>query len=198
MSRMIDLTGKIFERLTVIKWVGTRNRRPVWRCKCSCGKKADVLGENLRYGQTRSCGCLRGERHGRAKSTEWNVWVDIRRRCEDENRPDYARYGGRGIKICKRWQSFIAFFEDMGECPAGYSIDRIDNNDGYHPENCRWATAKEQANNRRSSRWIEYNGMRKTLMQWSECTGIKRTTIAARLDRGLSAWQALGKDQACE
>lgn len=189
----IDLTGHVYGQLEVLERAPNQGRKLVWRCRCECGEETLAMGGNLRSGHTRSCGCLHGERHGRSKTREWNAWVDIRKRCENANYKDYDRYGGRGITVCDRWQSFKGFFEDMGDCPASHTIERIDNDIGYGPDNCRWATRKEQANNRCSSRWVEFNGERKTLMQWAESTGIGRSTIAARLDSGRSASEALKK-----
>lgn len=190
----IDLAGHTYGQLEALERAPNRGTKLVWRCRCECGAETLAMGGNLRNGHTQSCGCLHGERHGRAKTREWNAWSHIRARCENPKASNYSDYGGRGITVCQRWQSFKAFFADMGECPAGHTIERVDNDDGYHSGNCRWATRKEQANNRRTSRWIEFDGKRQTLMQWAESTGINYRTIAARIDGGWPPEAALTTD----
>jgi hypothetical protein len=139
---------------------------------------------------------IRHYRHGhkpkRGHSPEYAVWAGMLARCSNSANPNYSRYGGRGIKVCDRWRAdFINFLEDMGRRPPGCSIERINNNGDYEPGNCRWATAKEQANNRRSSRLIYYNGAIKTLTQWAEEAGIDHTLLHYRLKRGLPISRAL-------
>lgn len=162
-------------------------------CKCDCGKRTVVLGPSLISGNTRSCGCLQREMsskmntiHGKSKTSTHQIWKDIRRRCTNPNREDYKHYGGRGISICKRWNDFNNFLADMGERPEGLTLERIDNNGNYEPGNCKWATRKEQANNRRWDErnvWIEYQGRKMILAHWSRELGIDRTTLTYRLKR---------------
>lgn len=134
-------------------------------------------------------------RHGQAKSKLYKTWVSMRNRCNNPKNIAYSKYGGRGIKVCERWNSFQLFAEDMGEPPEQKSsIERKDNSKDYEPGNCCWATPKEQARNRRTSRMIEHNGITKTLKEWSESTGLGSVTITTRIDIcGWSVADALTK-----
>lgn len=155
-----DITGQRFGRLTVICRDGTnRNRASTWRCMCDCGNEVIAVGSNLRTGWTQSCGCLRKDQlttHGKRKSRLWVVWMGMRRRCNKPYDKAYNNYGARGITICKEWDDFQAFHDwamangydenaPRGQC----TIDRIDNDKGYCPENCRWVDTKTQNSNRR-------------------------------------------------
>lgn len=187
-----DLTGQTFGRLTVHL---RSARRPgvFWRCACSCGRKFTVRASGLSSGDTQSCGCLLREngamqglsnrRHGESgKSAEYRVWKNMKDRCFNPHNKQYKDYGGRGVRVCKRWLTFEAFLEDMGRRPtADYTIDRIDNNKGYSPTNCRWATKLTQNANRRTTVWLEHAGVIKHLAGWARHLGIDAETLRYRL-----------------
>lgn len=208
MPAFIDLTGKKFGRLTVLSFNPQVNGvRATWNCKCDCGKESKVCGNNLRIGMTKSCGCIWLEEvagsnrsHGKINTPEYKAWGGMKARCYNENIKNFGDYGGRGIVVCDRWlNSFENFYKDMGDRPTPkHSIDRIENDRGYSKENCRWATRKEQCENRRSNIFIEKDGIRLTVSQWAVKLNIEAATIHARVKRGISVEQQLETVNLCE
>lgn len=201
MGKFIDLAGKKFGRLTVERLAGKgKDGGMLWDCSCDCGGKKIARGKGLRYGFIKSCGCIsseivisRNKTHGLSHDPEYNIYCGIKNRCYNKNHHTYKRYGGRGITMCDRWiNSYENFIADMGRRPVGdYSIDRIDNDGSYSPENCRWATRSEQGNNRSQNHRITFMGVDMTMKQWSEYTGINNTTLSSRLKCGWSIKDAL-------
>lgn len=183
--KLIDLTGRRFGRLVVQHIAQTKKgKRLMWHCKCECGCEKIAVGNDLRAGSVSSCGCLIGQhniRHGLSKTRTHNIWSGVIRRCVNPNDASYQRYGGKGIAVCDRWKVFENFLADMGEAPAGLSIDRIDNSKGYSPENCRWADDFQQSNNRDMVLSITAFGRSQTLGEWSKETGIAHSTIYQRM-----------------
>ncbi len=189
-----DLTGKKFHRLRVVAFAGKgKNSRPYWRCVCKCGNECIVVVDNLKARRTRSCGCFGSERHAEIRTIhggfgtpEFNVWMGMRQRCSNPKLKGYKDYGGRGIRVCSRWQkSFANFLKDMGRRPSPkHSIDRFpDNNGHYCKSNCRWATRREQYNNRRSNRFVILDGLRDTVANHARRTRIKYSTLLYRISR---------------
>jgi hypothetical protein len=183
-----DMGGQKFGRLTVISRAADRNGRVQWTCICECGKEVVAGGSNLRQGKTQSCGCLvrydQNKTHGMTNSPEYGVWSKMRRRCSDPAESSYPYYGGRGIRVCDRWQGkdgFANFLGDMGRRPSvKHQIDRIDSDGNYEPANCRWATKTENIRNRSNTKTITLNGVTKSRAEWSELYGIPLYVAAKR------------------
>lgn len=184
MAARKDIAGQVFGRLTVLSYSHSDKRgRAVWHCRCQCGNEKLILAGYLTAG-TRSCGCYRVDqnmaavlKHGRSHSSIHYAWSAMRDRCSNPNRRDWDRYGGRGIKVCERWQVFENFLADMGERPAGMSLGRIDPNGDYSPENCRWANGTTQGNNTRRNVYVEHGGKKQTIAQWADELGVKRMRL---------------------
>lgn len=196
MGKIIDLSGNRYHRLTVISFNYRIGTSYYWNCRCDCGKMTSTKSNSLKNGNTKSCGCwyidsryLIGRTHGDSKRTkEYYSWLAMKRRCLIKNDKRYHDYGGRGIKICEQWAyNYPKFLQDMGRAPSKHhSIERINNDGNYEPNNCKWSTRKEQQNNMRSNVIIEYNGETKTLAMWCDYLKLRYGTISTRLKRGWS------------
>ena len=192
MGKRAELTGQRFGRLVVesFAYAGAHGRS-MWNCKCDCGKSAIVGTGQLKRGRKKSCGCLRREtakmmmmKHGGTYTRLYSIWEAMKARTEYSSSQSYENYGGRGIKVCDEWRHDFQKFHDWAMA-HGYqddlTIDRIDVNGNYCPENCRWATKKEQGRNKRDIPKITYNGETLTLAEWSEKLDIKKTTLQTRI-----------------
>lgn len=192
MADRIIAQGDRFGKLTVIDRnpKNSSDRRKRWDCLCDCGKRITVRSKELLVGDTRSCGCAKdgswNVTHGLRHTPEYRIWTGMKGRCSNPNRINYVEYGGRGVTICDRWHKFENFYEDMGARPSkAHSIDRMNNDGPYAPENCRWATKKEQANNRRTNLVISYGGRAWNLSELSAHLEIPKTTLRYRHIHGL-------------
>jgi hypothetical protein len=183
-----DETNNIYGRLTVIsRSENYKDGTAMWNCLCSCGNTTTQKGTFLRSGTVVSCGCYNNDLHSThrmSKSKEYKTWQGIKERCCNVHSEDYLNYGAKGITVCEEWKnSFEKFLEDMGSRPTGCSIDRIDNSKGYYLENCRWATAKEQAINRSSTHFVTINGVTKSLSDWGKFLGMSHAAFNKRLSK---------------
>ena len=182
--RIVDLTGQVFGLLMVKSAAGKNSwGRYQWLCKCECGKEKIACTKHLRQGAIRSCGCLKlGEGKTRTNPT-YASWQAMMTRCYSPAFIHFNCYGGRGITVCQQWHSFKNFVSDMGKRPEGLTLERIENDKEYSPSNCKWATPKEQANNRQNNRHITFNGKTLTVAQWANLCGMKYSTLKERLKR---------------
>ena len=193
MRKAIDLVGESFGYLTVESRAEGYRYGPRWLCRCVCGKAITVLGSNLRSRKTTHCGCKHEEIYKLRKTKA--VFYSMHCRCETPKAAGYVNYGGRGISVCERWentqQGFNRFIEDMGPAPAGKSIERLDNDGDYSPENCVWAAHKDQARNKRTNRMIEFRGRTQCITAWAEEYKIHPGTLISRLNAGWPLERAL-------
>ena len=194
-KKTMSLIGQRFGLLVV---TGLGSPRFV-TVRCDCGKEKEATPKALRRGGVKSCGCqqyvgLNQTTHGQSSTATYNTWLRMIARCGNPQHPKYKYYGGRGIQVCERWlSSFENFLADMGHKPTGKTLDRYpDNNGNYEPENCRWATMREQSNNRRSNVLVTAHGQTLTVAQWAEISGKRPATIHDRLRSGLAGESAVG------
>ena len=197
---LIDITGQRFGRLVVLRRNGSdKDSKPVWECRCDCGAITNVRGYVLKRKKrpTRSCGCLAREtatttmkrriKHGQSRRNKhtqlYRRWITIKQRCYDKSHMSYKNYGGRGVRMCEKWRDdFEAFAAYIGDPPEkGATIDRLDVDKNYEPGNIKWATRKEQANNRRNNNVLSFNGIEMTVTQWAEELNILPVTLFSRI-----------------
>lgn len=196
-SRAFDLTGLIFSRLTVTASRGHLRKHKLWECLCICGNTCLATTPALRGGAKTSCGCRQrsvNTTHGLSGTPVYKVWAAMNSRCSNPGNKSFGRYGGRGIVVCNQWQGstgFATFTRDMGPRPVGFSLDRIDNNLGYCPENCRWTTPKEQARNRCDTRLFTLGKSTRPLKEWAALAGVSEASIRGRIQRGWDLDRAL-------
>lgn len=176
--------GLCFGRWEITVITDTRSDRCL--CRCSCGTVREVSANSLRRGTTKSCGCLRKERrtsHGRARSSEYRAWSDMKQRCLNPKHRHYVSYGGRGISVCQRWlDSFDNFLEDVGCKPSSrVSLERVDNSRGYEPKNTAWASQKKQARNTRNNKMVTFGNETLCVAEWAERLALPHATVYARL-----------------
>lgn len=191
--------GDKYNFLTAVRFSHRDKRSQLyWLFKCDCGNKKVIVVEDVKKGSIKSCGCMQREllkerhiTHGMSKTREYKTWASMKSRCLNKNNPGYKNYGARGITVCKRWMKFENFYADMGDKPRGMSLDRIDNNGNYKPENCRWATRRQQGNNKRNNRLLTYRGKTMTTAQWARKTDIDRITLHKRIKKGWSTEKVL-------
>jgi hypothetical protein len=188
--RTKDLIGREFGRWLVLDYAGEKRRKFFWHCRCACGVVRNVRADQLLAGSTSSCGCShkgQNRRHGLHGTRTYRIWAAMLQRCTNPHNSSYSRYGARGIGVCKRWQSFENFLADMEQPPTNkHSLNRIDNNKGYNPSNCQWATVSTQLRNTRRNVQLTINGITKVAKDWATEYGIPANTILQRIRAGWS------------
>jgi hypothetical protein len=199
-ARFNDLTDRRFGRLVVLGYVGVNKRATQWHCLCDCGHDCIIASASLTNGLTQSCGCFHQEQignlrrtHGRSRTTVYRTWQGMISRCYNPKNPAFHHYGGRGIGVCSRWKdSFENFLSDMGERPSrNHSIERKNVNGNYAPDNCIWATSREQSRNKRNNKFITINNETLPLIDWCERHGVPYLRTLKRLGRGWNPKDAL-------
>lgn len=194
-----NILGRKFGRLMVVEFAGIKKQKSWWKCRCDCGEVRIVAAAKLLNGHTKSCTCLQRDTasrvmktHGMSNTQMFWVWTTMIQRCTNPKAPHYSNYGGRGISVCKEWLVFENFIRDMGERPTNlHSIDRIDNNGDYCPENCRWTTRHEQGRNKRTNVMIAHNGTMLCTTDWDKKVGGSNGLVQSRLRLGWSIDEAL-------
>lgn len=199
--RFVSLVGRSFGRLVVTERADTVAGHIRYKCRCECGAEKVIHGSALKAGLTKSCGCMATEskkdrktqlRHGKTGSPEWHTWEGMKKRCLNPKAHGYKNYGGRGINVCERWLTFDNFYADMGERPAGMTLDRWpDTNGNYEPGNCRWATKLEQCNNTRYNKLLTVSGETKTIANLARATGLSPARINNRMRNGFDETEIL-------
>ena len=203
MGKIKDLTNQVFGRLTVIEFAGFgSSHKTLWKCKCECGNEITVKSNSLVTGHTRSCGCLEIEtkkknnlKHGLRNDPLYPTWLNMRDRCNNPNNSHYKYYGKKGICLCEEWDDFKNFYNwaYSNGYVKGLTIERIDINSNYCPENCKWISMKDQARNKSNTLHVEFGGKMITIPEISEITGIKTSTLYSRVRRTGTIYLKNGK-----
>lgn len=193
-----DIKGERFNNLVAIRYIGKEK----WMFLCDCGKETIKTTADVKRGKTKSCGCIltnlrklgnNRRTHGFAGTREYGSWISMTRRCTNQDDVSYHRYGGRGITICKSWESFENFYNDMGDRPKGMTLDRINNNGNYEPENCKWSTHIEQCGNMSKNTLLSANGKTQCIEVWAREIGVSGNSIRYRLKIGMSEHDSINK-----
>lgn len=202
-SNVQSLIGHKYNQFTVLAYAGFQKGKTCWVCQCECGSQKVIRGNNLRTGTSRNCGCVRRKKiterctkHGMAtkanRSFEYGVWAGMLTRCKNPENPLYRNWAGKGVKVCQEWQSFENFHRDMGNSPSKkHSLDRINSNGDYCPENCRWADRTTQNNNRRDNIRVSWQGRTWTITELATFVGVPRKLLAQRISNGWDLEKAL-------
>lgn len=188
--KAIDLTGRVFKRLTVVKQIEKRGVQLQWECVCACGKTKNATSNSLLTGKVTSCGCRQKEAalencknnsfektHGMTLTSMFRLWGHMHERCKENHKTHHDRYFARGIRVCDRWSTFENFYADMGDKPDGMTLDRIDNDGPYSPENCRWASLKAQQRNQRRTNFLLVGGDKVPAMDVADAIGVKKSAM---------------------
>lgn len=206
-KNVIDMTGQHYGRYTVLEYIGqNKDHKAVWKCRCECGTIKNVSGKDLRSGNTKSCGCYNRDKamqnpalwkpkHGLSKHPLHQVWSDIKTRCYNKKDRSYKWYGARGIKLCDVWMDFKAFYEwsIKNGYENGLTLDRINPNGNYSPDNCRWVGMKIQQNNRRNNKMLNINGVSKTMSEWADEYDVNYRLVKSRIRAGWTPEKALSQ-----
>lgn len=189
----IDLTGQTFGRWAVLEFhSNAKGRGTRWLCRCECGTERPIYANNLKRGRSRGCRSCSKTTHGKSGTKAYDVWIGIKARCSNPSALDYNRYGGRGIRVCERWESFESFLEDMGERPfPAATVERINNDGPYSPENCRWATRKDQGQNKHNNVILTHDKKTLCMSAWADEMGLSQKTLHDRLKSGWPVGRAL-------
>lgn len=195
MKPRFDLTGRVFGKLTVVSFAGSKEGGQytyAWECACECGKTSKVMTSHLKSGAIDSCGCKKRTRDGRSGDPLFSVWTNMVNRCTDPENKSYKDYGARGITIDPAWMDPLVFMSDMGPRPQGYTLERRDNDGPYSKNNCEWADRTTQANNKRNVPVLEMAGQSLSVAQWARMYGMHAETLRSRLKNGWPILIAVG------
>jgi hypothetical protein len=194
----IDRTGQRFGMLVAEHFLSAG----FWLCRCDCGRLKETNIHSAAAGRIKSCGCKTRDflragvlKHGKSYEKIYGIHEQMLARCYNKNNPRYKRYGGRGIKVCRRWHSFANFYADMGDRPENKTLDRRDNDGDYKPANCRWASAYEQSNNKHTSRKVKINGRVQSMAQWAREYGLNRGTVYSRFRGGIRGKELIQREK---